>query len=776
MNSKCLLFLIMFLTSLYSVSAQNLFITGRLKSTKGEHIGIAQIPIRLISLDESKRTDIQITDSLGNFKFSVVQGRSYELFIATVAIETIKLNLNHIRETLNLGEIIVKTRTSILEEVVIEAPFSSTTHIDKQVLYPTTPQLKGASNAIDVLGNMMIQGLYIDPSQNRISTSRQGKLLVRINGTPASQKDYLRIAPYQIKRVEYHDFPSMRYGDAEAVIDIILKEPIHGIAVTWDSRNTFHTLWGDIYGDMSYNWRKSELGVSVSGTVHQYAKSYSEGKEYYRFPSDKIISREIRGIPSSFKEDYATVTLHYNYTDLDKTFFLMKVSYDYWKEKSNERVMMLERMNDVQRPITLSNNQERRYRELKPSFDLYYQRLFNKNIFAVNIVGNAFTSSSSNKLRERYEEHLRNEISTAVDGSRYSVIGDVFWQTSLKSGQLITGINYSMGTNRNELTNTTTLAREIELKNYNTYTYAQWKGVYNKLVYSLGLGYTLYIQKQEHTALNRSHFITPQLNLSLLLSRSLQVRYSGSVRVQKFSTGESNMIEYPVSSYVIHRGNPSLKPYNQFINQLGFTYSPKRYKLSLSLFDSYASGSIMESYKGEGDKIIRQLINADKYHQFHINFGLSSSLLDSKLNVGVGCGLRLMQTKSQTYNHKRTAFSYDTSISYNHKNLKYWANYRSDQANLNGESFYRGNGLINIGIDYRKHNYKIGLGYMTNASRFTSKKEYLADSYNTSIRSFNDSFRNTFYLSLSISLHSGKRFEASDRYIYNSDSDSGTLK
>lgn len=778
MRLKKILFLFFILSVITPTFAQDLFIVGKLKSAENDFVEIGQVPIRLTSID-NKINKTQLTDSLGNFKFNIIQGQSYELLITSIVIDTVKLHLNHINETLNLGEILVRPKILGLGEVLVKAPLSNKVYIDKQIFYPTSHQLKGASNAIEVLGNMMIQGLYMDPMQNRISSIQQRKLLVRINGSPASQKDYLRISPDQIKRVEYHDFPSMRYGDAEAVIDIILKEPIQGVVVSWNSRNAFHTFWGDAYGDVAYNWGKSELGLSISGAIHQYNKTYLEGVEHYRFLGGNTIDRETKGIPSIFKEDYATIVLRYNYTESDKTLFSAQLFYDYWNEKAAEKAMITDRINSIhgiQKLTTLSQDRDRRYREQKPSFDLYYQRSFDKNIVAINLVGSTFSSSSENKLLERFDDNLKNEIYTAIDGNRYSIIGDAFWQNSLKGGQLTMGVNFSAGSNHNELSNSSTLIQESELTNYNTYAYTQWRGNFQKVGYSLGLGYTLYLQKQKHTEPNKSHFITPQINLSFPLGETLQARYSARLRIQTFSTGETNMVEYPVNTYIIHRGNPNLKPYSQLVNQFALTFFHRKLKLSLNLFDTYARGSIMESYRASDNKIIRQLINADQLHQLHINLGGSVALLNGKFNIGGSGEIRLMQTKSQFYNHKRTAFSYDARASYDHNSWKFWASYRSNQENLNGESFYRGNGLISIGIDYRKAHYKIGLGYMTTASKFSSEKGYLAENYHTSSRSFNDTFQNTIYLSLSISLHSGKRFESSNRYIYNSDSDSGTLK
>lgn len=451
MKSKYLLCLLLSLSALSTLSAQTLSITGRLKSTRGEYLEISQVPVRLISLEDARTVRTQLTDSLGRFELEVVASRSYELLISSLSVDTLRIRLGHIRESLQLGDILVRPRASSLGEVVVDAPLSSTLRIDKQIFYPTTHQLRGASNAVDVLANMMIQGIHIDPAQNRISTTRQGKLLVRINGAPASQKDYLRILPRQIKRIEYHDFPSLRYGDAEAVIDVVLRESIQGVGFVWDSRNAFHTPWGDIYGDIAYNWHRSELGVTLSGTMHRYNEQYKQGEEHYRLSIARTIDREIKGLPSPFKEDYATITLRYTYTDPDRRVFSAKVFYDYWREDTQNRALIVDRINGMQLPKPLHRDQDKQYKEFKPSFDLYYQRHWGQDIFAVNIVGSSFTSSSANKLLERYDQHIQSEIATTIEGSRYSIIGDVFWENKLKVGSWVTGVNFSMGANHNRL-------------------------------------------------------------------------------------------------------------------------------------------------------------------------------------------------------------------------------------------------------------------------------------------------------------------------------------
>lgn len=50
-----------------------------------------------------------------------------------------------------------------------------------------------------------------------------GTVKLRVNGGPADLNDLKQIDPKMVRRVEYHDMPSMRYGKVEAVIDLYVK-------------------------------------------------------------------------------------------------------------------------------------------------------------------------------------------------------------------------------------------------------------------------------------------------------------------------------------------------------------------------------------------------------------------------------------------------------------------------------------------------------------------------------------------------------------------------
>ena len=60
---------------------------------------------------------------------------------------------------------------------------------------------------------------------NEIGLSGGGELQLRINGVKAEIDEIKAIRPADIIRIEYHDNPGLRYGNAEVVLDYIVRRP-----------------------------------------------------------------------------------------------------------------------------------------------------------------------------------------------------------------------------------------------------------------------------------------------------------------------------------------------------------------------------------------------------------------------------------------------------------------------------------------------------------------------------------------------------------------------
>ena len=72
----------------------------------------------------------------------------------------------------------------------------------------------------------MLPRIQVNPMNNEIGISGGGELQIRINGVKADINEIKALRPADIIRIEYHDNPGLRYGNAEIVLDYIVRRPI----------------------------------------------------------------------------------------------------------------------------------------------------------------------------------------------------------------------------------------------------------------------------------------------------------------------------------------------------------------------------------------------------------------------------------------------------------------------------------------------------------------------------------------------------------------------
>ena len=114
-----------------------------------------------------------------------------------------------------------------LDEVTVEAS-AWVRKADRNLLFPNAQQIKQSKNGLQLLQKLQIPGIVINPTDNSISLTDKSELSLRINGRPVTEKEIQGISPEQIIRVEYIDNPGIRYGEAGAVLDFIIKTPTSG--------------------------------------------------------------------------------------------------------------------------------------------------------------------------------------------------------------------------------------------------------------------------------------------------------------------------------------------------------------------------------------------------------------------------------------------------------------------------------------------------------------------------------------------------------------------
>jgi hypothetical protein len=170
-----------------------------------------------------------------------------------------------------------------LDEVTIQAR-SIIEKGDRKVILPTQNQLKMSSSGIDLLGKLQLPRITVDIMSGEITTSGNGEVQLRINGVRVTYTEISSLSPEDILRIEYHDTPGVRYGNAAAVIDYITKNKKAGGSV---SGGAIHSLSSNrtsiddmISGRYNYGKSKSQptcgiYNVKETGHVSMTNASFS---------------------------------------------------------------------------------------------------------------------------------------------------------------------------------------------------------------------------------------------------------------------------------------------------------------------------------------------------------------------------------------------------------------------------------------------------------------------------------------------------------------------
>ena len=118
--------------------------------------------------------------------------------------------------------------------------------------------MKASGNGMDLLQQMMLPRVQVDLLNNEIKATGNGVVQVRINGVKVEQDEIKALNPSDIIRIEYHDNPGLRYGNAEIVLDYIVRRPDTGGSFGTDLSQGINAMWG------SYNvFGKSIIKIRI---------------------------------------------------------------------------------------------------------------------------------------------------------------------------------------------------------------------------------------------------------------------------------------------------------------------------------------------------------------------------------------------------------------------------------------------------------------------------------------------------------------------------------
>ena len=753
------------------MKAQEITVKGTVRDSENDQI-VASASVSLLRMD-STLVGGMVTDNKGRFLLRQIVSGDYRLSVTFVGYKPSVVVLKGLAASIDLKDVWLEPEAVELREVSVEAS-SMVRRLDRQLLFPSKEQVEKSTTGLDLTRRLALPRIMVDPNTRSISMAN-GNVQLRINGIAASSLEIAALSPGDIKRVEYHDNPGLRYGEGvDVVLDYITVKRTSGGNFGVDLTHQLNTFWmGDyIYG--KYNHGKSEFSLSSFMNGHRYKESWTDRTETFYYP-DKTFQREQKGIPGKDYENYWATTANYNYTEGDDYFLnarlnLLRYDYPHYYNSS-----------------LLSNNQTPEVSELtdnnnrlttRPSLDVYfYKKLPRKQSIVLNVVGTYSKASEDHSYLEKQEGNMLTDINTHVNGKRYSVIGEGIYEKELSAGRITGGLKHTQAYTDNLYTGSGDY--KTHMVEAESYLYAQYVGEWKKLVYNVGLGVSRnYLSQEDVNSYDRWYF-RPRVSLTYNINKVLTLRYNYQFRNQNPSLSQLSDVEQWIDSLQIRKGNPDLTPYFSHYNSLNFSVNTAKVKTGFFISYSYLPDIVMGETRYDASRrlFIQTYANQRGFHRLTPELYLNYSPFGDYLSINLSGGLNHFISKGNDYSHTYTDGYYAISLNSDVKKFDFGLFIYKRAFSFSGESSSQADRYNMVSVGYRLGKVKLGASASIpfyGKTALYRTKNYSALTPYVSDKKFGDIYP-AFRLTFSYHIDFGRKYKSTYRKVNNADNESGIL-
>lgn len=769
MRNKISLLIYFSILSISSVFAQQINITGRISDSN--HNPLEYANVRLLNQD-SVFIKGTTSDRNGKIRLQAGSNQSYLLLISNTGYTSSTLSLKDVRSNIDLGEITLEEASTLLDSVVVSG--NRTIHkIDRQIAFPNQLQQNSSNNALDLLYKMALPRVVVNSANRTISLIGNETILLRINGVNASVNEIAAIQAKDIVRIEYYDIPGIQFNES-AMIDFIVKRRESGGSVSADLTNSPHIGFGNDMFTTKFNHKNSEWSALYFLSYRDYKKREIESNTVFKFPGEDITMQSI-GIPSPFSYQTHNLNLTYNYTLPNKRVLNITMAGSLHNNNGHDQSLN-EYSNESNRVYPSST--ESKSRNKNPIIDIYYKEtLSRKQILLFNVVGGYINSKyTRNYQEENSSDHTLSTYFSNITGNKYSIIGEGVHQMRWEKCNLNSGIKYNQGYAENKYMGT--ISESTSLKNSDLYIYTQMQGKMKALFYGVGIGvsYSSFSDQK-----NRFDFWTarPFVSLAYSIKNQLFLQYMFNINPYIPSLSSLSDVSQIIDQYQASKGNPNLKPYRIYTNQLRINYQKNLFQCNLGVSHQYFKNAIMQDiyFDQAISRFIFSNINQKYYQNTAITGGINWQLIKEILSLNLNGQISWMRSEGHSYSHKFTSYFYGGQLNFN---LKQWtvnigANSRYD--NLWGETINYGEWWSTVEVSYKYKELNIGIlgnNFLTN--KWSAGNKNLSALVPSTTWTYIYDSAPIFCLHLTWNFSWGKQSKAGKKVFDNKDSDSGILK
>ncbi len=751
--------------------AQNLQLKGTITEA-GQHTPVEYANVILQTADSTFVAGT-VSDASGSFTLNKIPSGNYVLAVNCMGYQDRLITLDGFSRSLDLGEIELLDASIELEGVVVSGS-GMNVHSDRKIVFPSERQLSASSNGINLLQQLMLPKLEVNQLFNTVSLPGGGEVQFRINGIQVEETDIVALLPSEIIRVEYHDNPGLRYGNAEVVIDFIVKRPETGGNINVDGSQGINVIgWGNYQASAKINHKKSEFGFRYNVGHRNFHEMWRDNTETFTFADGSILKRVEEGEPADRRSIWQNATLNYSYNEPDKYLFNATVRLNH----SDYNTVYLGRLYNVADPSQAVQMVDKNPgKSLRPSVDLYYQHeLKNKQTVVVNVVGTYGYTEDNRIYLESQGEEMLTDIDNLVTGDRYSVIGEGIYEKRLGSNRVSAGVKHTHSFTDNEYRNGSVY--NTYMKQTDTRAYAEFKGKVEKFDYTVGATVLRYWYKQRGEG-DAYHYYTfsPRAVLNYKFSGSSSLRLNLQMSSASPSLSNLSAVDQQVDSIQLQRGNPGLKPYLTYRSELNYDFQKKIYYFNL--YGSYriSPKAIMDEKYLEDEKVVQTWDNQKSMQQINGRATFRVGPIKDILQLSVTGGVNHYISNGNNYFHTYTNWYYRGSLSATWKKFVLGYEIQSNYNTFWGENLYGGENFQVLALRYNHKRFSLGVGAFNPFSDdYKVKSENWSQYASTRRANYVNESSRMFMVQFSYNLEFGRKFKSVNKKLNNSDSESGVM-
>ena len=769
---KRILFAIMLLgCMIQGVFAQNLEIKGMVRN------GRDKAPLEFANVVLQTADSVFITgtttDGKGRFMLDKVKAGDYLLAVSSLGYETQYIALDGFNKSIDLKEILMEDAAVSLDGVTVSASNTSS-RSDRKLIFPSDRQVKASTNGMDLLQQLMLPKITVNPMSNEIKVPGNGEVQLRINGVKVELDEIKALLPTDIIRIEFHDNPGLRYRNAEVVLDYIVRRPETGGNFSVDMSQGVNALWGEHRVSGKINHKKSEFGLQYAVRYRNPYHIWTEGVETFRFESGETMERTSEGLPRGMSETAHNLSLNYNLVDNDHYYFNATLRYFLSDEDKGGGKNLYTNNNPEDKTYAWNPNSNSTKR---PSLDLYYQRsLPHKQTLILNMVGTYIHTNANQMYQEWKNDILLSDILSNVDGDKYSIIGEGIYERQFEAGRLGGGLKHTQSWTDN--TYSGTVGGRTKMKQSETYLYTEFSGRVKKLNYTAGIGVSRSWFKQEGEEDYQYYTFRPKVSLQYNFTDNMYFRVNGSVNNVSPSLSELSAIEQYIDTLQIRRGNPYLKPYKSYDMQANYLYKKGIFTGDLNFYYSNSPDQIMEEVIRENNKFIRITDNQKGWQKLSGDLTLRvGPIIKRIISLSVTGGVNRYISEGNSYSHTYNNWYYRASVMAMYKKFMAMFQIQSSYNTFVGELLHGGENIHMFMFRYNQGKFAVGAGLMM---PFSSQYKRVEENRNAYAPSRTNMYANDFsrmlMLTFSWNFDFGRKFKEANKKLWNSDEDSGIMR